>query len=127
MLLSQPGSSADPADGLQTLRRTGVLRIAIVLFGVAILDFIYDLSFLDTVYRIVSFIGLRYLALGLMSVPAIRSLIFDATPDRSCFRPREGPGINICNLSALRFVLEAAPCCHSAVLADVNRPATPDV
>jgi uncharacterized membrane protein len=40
-------------------RMRSVRIIAIVLFGVAILKiFFYDLSFLDTLYRIVSFIGL---------------------------------------------------------------------
>jgi uncharacterized membrane protein len=43
-----------------------VMRItAIVLFGIAILKmFLYDLSFLDTVYRIISFIGLGVILLA---------------------------------------------------------------
>ncbi len=64
-------------------RRTRVLRIAaIVLFGVAILKiFIYDLSFLDTVYRIVSFIGLGVILLSVSYLyQRYRGLIFDATP-----------------------------------------------
>jgi uncharacterized membrane protein len=64
-------------------RRTRVLRIAaIVLFGVAILKiFIYDLSFLDTVYRIVSFIGLGIILLSVSYLyQRYRGLIFDATP-----------------------------------------------
>ncbi|HCQ02901.1 MAG TPA: hypothetical protein DIT99_20415 [Candidatus Latescibacteria bacterium] len=41
-------------------QRTQVIRItAMVFFGCAVLKmFVYDLSFLDTLYRIVSFIGL---------------------------------------------------------------------
>lgn len=60
-----------------------MLRIAaIVLFGVAILKiFIYDLSFLDTVYRIVSFIGLGVILLSVSYLyQRYRGLIFDATP-----------------------------------------------
>jgi hypothetical protein len=47
-------------------RRTRLLRImAIALFGVAILKiFIYDLSFLDTLYRIFSFLGLGVILLA---------------------------------------------------------------
>jgi uncharacterized membrane protein len=38
--------------------------IAMVLFGIAILKiFFYDLSFLETIYRIVSFIGLGIILL----------------------------------------------------------------
>jgi uncharacterized membrane protein len=46
-------------------RRTATLRImAIMLFGVAIAKiFIYDLSFLETLYRIFSFIGLGVILL----------------------------------------------------------------
>ncbi len=46
--------------GVGLLRRERTVRIiAIVLFGIAILKiFFYDLSFLETLYRIVSFIGL---------------------------------------------------------------------
>ena len=62
-------------------RRTRALRIAaMVLFGVAILKiFIYDLSFLDTLYRIVSFVGLGVILLGVAYLyPRYRSVIFDA-------------------------------------------------
>jgi uncharacterized membrane protein len=47
-------------------KKMWILRItAIVLFGVAILKmFLYDLSFLDTVYRIISFIGLGLILLA---------------------------------------------------------------
>ncbi len=47
-------------------RRTRALRLlAMALFGVTILKiFIYDLSFLDTLYRIFSFIGLGLILLG---------------------------------------------------------------
>jgi uncharacterized membrane protein len=63
-------------------RRTRVLRIAaIVLFAVAILKiFIYDLSFLDTVYRIVSFIGLGVILLSVSYLyQRYRGLLFDST------------------------------------------------
>jgi uncharacterized membrane protein len=47
-------------------KRSRILRIeAIVLFGVSILKiFIYDLSFLDTLYRIFSFVGLGVILLA---------------------------------------------------------------
>ncbi len=47
-------------------RRTRILRhTAIVLFGFTILKiFIYDLSFLDTLYRIVSFVALGLILLA---------------------------------------------------------------
>jgi uncharacterized membrane protein len=47
-------------------RRAQGLRImAIVLFGITILKiFIYDLSFLETLYRIFSFVGLGVILLG---------------------------------------------------------------
>jgi uncharacterized membrane protein len=47
-------------------KRARIVRIeAIVLFGVAILKiFIYDLSFLDTLYRIFSFVGLGVILLA---------------------------------------------------------------
>ena len=47
-------------------RRTRPLRLlAMVLFGITILKiFIYDLSFLETLYRIFSFIGLGLILLG---------------------------------------------------------------
>jgi len=47
-------------------RRTLSLRIiAIIVFGVAILKiFIYDLRFLETLYRIFSFIGLGLILLS---------------------------------------------------------------
>ena len=52
--------------GIGIVRRVRALRvIAIVLFGVAILKiFFYDLSFLETIYRIVSFIGLGVILLA---------------------------------------------------------------
>jgi len=51
--------------GIGLLRRVRTLRmIAMVLFGIAILKiFFYDLSFLETIYRIVSFIGLGIILL----------------------------------------------------------------
>jgi hypothetical protein len=51
--------------GVGILRRARTLRtIAIVLFGIAILKiFFYDLSFLETLYRIVSFLGLGIILL----------------------------------------------------------------
>jgi uncharacterized membrane protein len=51
--------------GAGLLRRVRSLRIiAIVLFGIAILKiFFYDLSFLETLYRIISFIGLGIILL----------------------------------------------------------------
>ncbi len=47
-------------------KRARVVRIeAIVLFGVSILKiFIYDLSFLDTLYRTFSFVGLGVILLA---------------------------------------------------------------
>jgi uncharacterized membrane protein len=47
-------------------KKIRIIRItAIVLFGMAILKmFIYDLSFLDTIYRIISFIGLGLILLA---------------------------------------------------------------
>ena len=51
--------------GVGILRRARTLRtIAMVLFGIAILKiFFYDLSFLETLYRIVSFLGLGVILL----------------------------------------------------------------
>ncbi|MFC2135667.1 DUF2339 domain-containing protein [Bacteroidota bacterium] len=47
-------------------KKVRIIRItAIVIFGIAILKmFLYDLSFLDTVYRIISFIGLGLILLA---------------------------------------------------------------
>lgn len=52
--------------GIGIWRRARVVRMeAIVLFGVSILKiFIYDLSFLDTLYRIFSFVGLGVILLA---------------------------------------------------------------
>jgi len=46
-------------------KRDQIIRItAIIIFGIAILKiFLYDLSFLDTLYRIFSFIGLGIILL----------------------------------------------------------------
>jgi uncharacterized membrane protein len=51
---------------LGIIRRMQTLRLAaIILFGITILKiFLYDLSFLDTLYRIFSFIGLGLILLG---------------------------------------------------------------
>jgi uncharacterized membrane protein len=68
------------------LRRARSLRIlAIGLFGFAILKiFIYDLSFLDTIYRILSFLGLGViLLLASYLYQKYRSVILEPT--------REGP------------------------------------
>jgi hypothetical protein len=64
-------------------KRIPSLRIlAIVLFGVAILKiFIYDLSFLETLYRIFSFIGLGLILLAVSYLyQRYKSVIFDAQP-----------------------------------------------
>jgi uncharacterized membrane protein len=52
--------------GLGIWKRARIVRIeAIVLFGVSILKiFIYDLSFLDTLYRVFSFVGLGVILLA---------------------------------------------------------------
>jgi uncharacterized membrane protein len=47
-------------------RRAGLRLVAMVLFGVTILKiFFYDLSFLQTLYRIFSFIGLGLILLAM--------------------------------------------------------------
>jgi len=61
-------------------RRTQRLRIiSIILFGVTILKiFIYDLSFLETLYRIFSFVGLGLILLATSYLyQRYRSVIFD--------------------------------------------------
>lgn len=65
------------------LRRSRALRIAsIVLFGGTILKiFIYDLSFLDTLYRIFSFIGLGVILLGVSyAYQRYKDAIFPSEP-----------------------------------------------
>jgi uncharacterized membrane protein len=65
------------------LRRSRALRVtSIVLFGATILKiFIYDLSFLDTLYRIFSFIGLGVILLGVSyAYQRYKDLIFSAEP-----------------------------------------------
>ena len=60
--------------------RTQRLRIiSIILFGVTILKiFIYDLSFLETLYRIFSFVGLGLILLATSYLyQRYRSVIFD--------------------------------------------------
>ena len=62
-------------------RRTRVIRISsIVIFGFAILKiFIYDLSFLDTLYRIFSFMGLGVILLAVSYLyQRFRETIFDS-------------------------------------------------
>jgi len=69
--------------GLGIWRRSRSLRIAsIVLFGFTILKiFIYDLSFLDTLYRIFSFIGLGVILLGVSyTYQRYKGLIFGPGP-----------------------------------------------
>jgi len=64
-------------------RRILSLRIiAIVIFGIAILKiFIYDLSFLETLYRIFSFIGLGLILLSVSFLyQRFKSAIFEAGP-----------------------------------------------
>ena len=64
-------------------RRTRSLRLeAIVLFGVSILKiFIYDLSFLDTLYRIFSFLALGVILLAVSYLyQRYRAIILDITP-----------------------------------------------
>jgi uncharacterized membrane protein len=66
--------------GVGIVRRVRTLRvIAIVLFGVAILKiFFYDLSFLETLYRIVSFLGLGLILLTVSYLyQRYRSVILD--------------------------------------------------
>jgi uncharacterized membrane protein len=63
-------------------RRTQGLRImAIVLFGITILKiFIYDLSFLETLYRIFSFVGLGVILLGVSYLyQRYKAIIFEST------------------------------------------------
>jgi uncharacterized membrane protein len=65
-------------------RRARSLRIlAIGLFGFTILKiFIYDLSFLETVYRIVSFIALGVILLAVSYLyQRYRAIIFEPSPD----------------------------------------------
>jgi len=56
----------DRADDSGPLEEAAELRLqAIALFGIAILKiFIYDLSFLETLYRIFSFVGLGVVLLA---------------------------------------------------------------
>lgn len=66
--------------GFGIWRRTRAYRIiAIVLFGITILKiFIYDLSFLDTLYRIFSFIGLGVILLAVSYLyQRYKSVIFE--------------------------------------------------
>jgi uncharacterized membrane protein len=60
-------------------RVRGIRVISIVLFGFTILKiFIYDLSFLETLYRIFSFIGLGLILLGVSYLyQRYKSVIFD--------------------------------------------------
>jgi uncharacterized membrane protein len=70
---------------LGLVRRLRSLRIiAIILFGVAILKiFFYDLSFLETLYRIVSFIGLGIILLTVSFLyQRYRAMILDETPQQ---------------------------------------------
>jgi uncharacterized membrane protein len=63
-------------------RRSQGLRImAIVLFGITILKiFIYDLSFLETLYRIFSFVGLGVILLGVSYLyQRYKAIIFEST------------------------------------------------
>jgi hypothetical protein len=67
-------------------RRTRVLRlVAIVLFGATILKiFTYDLSFLDTLYRIVSFIALGLILLAVSYLyQRYRAIIFEPSDGES--------------------------------------------
>ncbi|MCI0487653.1 MAG: DUF2339 domain-containing protein [Blastocatellia bacterium] len=70
--------------GLGIMRRRPALRmLAILVFGISILKiFIYDLSFLETLYRIFSFIGLGLILLTVSYLyHRFKSLIFDAPVD----------------------------------------------
>jgi len=63
-------------------RRAQGLRImAIILFGITILKiFIYDLSFLETLYRIFSFVGLGVILLGVSYLyQRYKEIIFEST------------------------------------------------
>jgi len=63
-------------------RRVQGLRImAIILFGITILKiFIYDLSFLETLYRIFSFVGLGVILLGVSYLyQRYKEIIFEST------------------------------------------------
>jgi uncharacterized membrane protein len=63
-------------------RRAQGLRImAIAIFGITILKiFIYDLSFLETLYRIFSFVGLGVILLGVSYLyQRYKSIIFEST------------------------------------------------
>lgn len=69
--------------GVGLLRRARTVRIiAIVLFAIAILKiFFYDLSFLETLYRIVSFIGLGIILLTVSYLyQRYRGAILDDSP-----------------------------------------------
>jgi uncharacterized membrane protein len=72
------------------LRKVPALRIlAIILFGISILKiFIYDLSFLETVYRIFSFmvLGLILFAVSYL-YQRYKSLIFDTEPKSGAAQP----------------------------------------
>jgi uncharacterized membrane protein len=70
--------------GFGIWRRDRTLRIfAIVLFGLTILKiFLYDLSFLETVYRIVSFIALGVILLAVSYLyQRYRAIIFEPSAD----------------------------------------------
>jgi uncharacterized membrane protein len=61
-------------------KRARILRVvAMVLFGITILKiFIYDLSFLETLYRIFSFIGLGVILLAVSYLyQRYKSIILD--------------------------------------------------
>jgi uncharacterized membrane protein len=62
-------------------RMQGLRIIAIILFGVTILKiFIYDLSFLQTLYRIYSFIGLGVILLTVSYLyQRYKAVIFEGT------------------------------------------------
>jgi uncharacterized membrane protein len=66
-------------------RRDRALRLqSIALFGIAILKiFIYDLSFLETLYRIFSFLGLGVILLAVSYLyQRYRDIILDVTPGK---------------------------------------------
>ncbi|MEW6509956.1 MAG: DUF2339 domain-containing protein [Bacteroidota bacterium] len=73
-------------------RRSRALRIgSIVLFGITILKiFIYDLSFLETLYRIFSFIGLGIILLAVSyTYQRYKSLIFGTATDTPAPAPKK--------------------------------------
>ncbi len=66
-------------------RARGIRIMAIIILGIAILKiFIYDLSFLQTLYRIFSFIGLGVILMAASYMyQRYKSLIFDENPTNS--------------------------------------------